>query len=66
MTDPKQLKGIKDYSQYSIQIDAKNDEDLYLLSLSPFTRVSKEKIKKFENNISKNSIFNTSMGKEIF
>ena len=66
VTDPKQLKGIKDYSQYSIQIDAKNDEDLYLLSLSPFTRVSKEKIKKFENNISKNSIFNTSMGKEIF
>lgn len=66
VTDPKQLKGIKDYSQYSIQIDAKNDEDLYLLSLSPFTRVSKEKIKKFENKISKNSIFNTSMGKEIF
>ena len=66
ITDPKQLKGIKDYSQYSIQIDAKNDEDLYLLSLSPFTRVSKEKIEKFKNNISKNSIFNTSMGKEIF
>ena len=66
VTDPKQLNGIKDYSQYSIQIDAKNDEDLYLLSLSPFTRVSKEKIKKFENKISKNSIFNTSMGKEIF
>ena len=66
VTDPKQLKGIKDYSQYSIQIDAKNDEDLYLLSLSPFTRVSKEKIEKFKNNISKNSIFNTSMGKEIF
>ena len=66
MTDPKQLKGIKDYSQYSIQIDAKNDEDLYLLSLSPFTRISKEKIEKFKNNISKNSIFNTSMGKEIF
>ena len=66
VTDPKQLNGTKDYSQYSIQIDAKNDEDLYLLSLSPFTRVSKEKIKKFENNISKNSIFNTSMGKEIF
>ena len=66
VTDPKQLKGIKDYSQYSIQIDAKNDEDLYLLSLSPFTRISKEKIMKFKNNISKNSIFNTSMGKEIF
>ena len=66
VTDPEQLKGIKDYSQYSIQIDAKNDEDLYLLSLSPFTRVSKEKIEKFKNNISKNSIFNTSMGKEIF
>ncbi|MGF7401681.1 hypothetical protein MTT09_01215 [Campylobacter concisus] len=66
VTDPKQLNGTKDYSQYSIQIDAKNDEDLYLLSLSPFTRVSKEKIEKFKNNISKNSIFNTSMGKEIF
>ena len=66
VTDPKQLNGTKDYSQYSIQIDAKNDEDLYLLSLSPFTRISKEKIEKFKNNISKNSIFNTSMGKEIF
>ena len=66
ITDPKQLKGIKDYSQYSIQIDAKNDEDLYLLSLSPFTRVSKEKIEKFKNNISKNSIFDTPMGKEFF
>ena len=66
VTDPKQLNGTKDYSQYSIQIDAKNDEDLYLLSLSPFTRISKEKIMKFKNNISKNSIFNTSMGKEIF
>ena len=66
ITDPKQLKGIKDYSQYSIQIDAKNDEDLYLLSLSPFTRVSKEKIEKFKNNISKNSIFSTPMGKEFF
>ncbi len=66
MTDPKQLKGIKDYSQYSIQIDAKNDEDLYLLSLSPFTRVSKEKIEKFKNIISKNVILDTPMGKEIF
>lgn len=66
VADPKQLKGIKDYSQYSIQIDAKNDEDLYLLSLSPFTRISKEKIEKFKNNISKNSIFGTPMGKEIF
>jgi len=66
VTDPKQLNGTKDYSQYSIKIDAKNDEDLYLLSLSPFTRISKEKIEKFKNNISKNSIFNTSMGKEIF
>ena len=66
VTDPKQLKATKDYSQYSIQVDAQNDEDLYLLSLSPFTRVSREKIKKFESYISDNFIFNKSMGKEIF
>lgn len=66
VTDPKQLKATKDYSQYSIQVDAQNDEDLYLLSLSPFTRVSREKIKKFESYISDNFIFNKPMGKEIF
>ena len=51
VTDPKQLNGIKDYSQYSIQIDAQREEDLYLLSLSPFTRVSNDRIKKFQKDI---------------
>ena len=51
VTDPKQLNGTKDYSQYSIQIDAQKEEDLYLLSLSPFTRVGKDRIKKFQKDI---------------
>ena len=51
IVDPKNVGNVKDYSHYSIQIDAKKDEDLYLLSLSPFTRVIKSRLAKFEKDI---------------
>ena len=48
---PDDISQIKDYSKYSISVNAKDEEDLYLLNLSPFVRISKEEINQIENDI---------------
>ena len=50
---PDDISQIKDYSKYSISVNAKDEEDLYLLNLSPFVRISKEEINQIENDIRK-------------
>lgn len=50
---PDDISQIKDYSKYSISVNAKDEEDLYLLNLSPFVRISKDKIKKINDDIKK-------------
>ena len=50
---PDDISQIKDYSKYSISVNAKEEEDLYLLNLSPFVRISKEEINQIENDIRK-------------
>ena len=50
---PGEISQVKDYSKYSISVNAKEEEDLYLLNLSPFVRISKDKIKKINDDIKK-------------
>ena len=48
---PDDISQIKDYSKYSISVNAKEEEDLYLLNLSPFVRISKGTLEEFEDDI---------------
>ena len=50
---PDDISQIKDYSKYSISVNAKEEEDLYLLNLSPFVRISRDEINQIENDIRK-------------
>ncbi|WP_297940239.1 hypothetical protein, partial [uncultured Campylobacter sp.] len=48
---PDDISQIKDYSKYSISVNAKEEEDLYLLNLSPFVRISRDILEEFEDDI---------------
>ncbi|WP_346746133.1 hypothetical protein [uncultured Campylobacter sp.] len=48
---PDDIIQIKDYSKYSISVNAKEEEDLYLLNLSPFVRISRDILEEFEDDI---------------
>ena len=48
---PDGISQIKDYSKYSISVNAKEEEDLYLLNLSPFVRISRDILEEFEDDI---------------
>ena len=50
---PGEINQVKDYSKYSISVNAKEEEDLYLLNLSPFVRISRDEINQIENDIRK-------------
>ncbi|RKV92258.1 MAG: hypothetical protein D8H92_13740, partial [Campylobacter sp.] len=50
---PGEISQVKDYSKYSISVNAKEEEDLYLLNLSPFVRISRDEINQIENDIRK-------------
>ena len=50
---PDDISQVKDYSKYSISVNAKEEEDLYLLNLSPFVRISRDEINQIENDIRK-------------
>ena len=50
---PGEISQVKDYSKYSISVNAKEEEDLYLLNLSPFVRISRDEINQIENDIHK-------------
>ena len=51
--DTKYTSPLKDYSHYSIDTKAKDEKDAYILSLSPFARVDKNVIDKFNSDIQK-------------
>jgi len=48
---PGEISQVKDYSKYSISVNAKEEEDLYLLNLSPFVRISRDILEEFEDDI---------------
>lgn len=48
---PGEINQVKDYSKYSISVNAKEEEDLYLLNLSPFVRISRDILEEFEDDI---------------
>ena len=48
---PGEINQVKDYSKYSISVNAKDEEDLYLLNLSPFVRISRDILEEFEDDI---------------
>ncbi|WP_188116285.1 hypothetical protein, partial [Campylobacter concisus] len=47
-TDIKTLSPIKDYSQYSININKENNRSTLVLNLSPFARIDKKYIDNIE------------------